>query len=55
MRTVAALTMIMAVVVAAIPVENLGTVQADYTSNLYGDLQQQYSSVNKAEAFWKDA
>ncbi len=47
MRTIAALTMIMAVVVAAIPVENLGTVQADYTNNLYGDLQSNYSNVTK--------
>lgn len=37
MRTIAALTMIMAVVVAAIPVENLGTVQAD-SSRALGDI-----------------
>ena len=47
MRTVAALTMIMAVVVAAIPVENLGTVQADYTSDLYGDLSTNYTNATK--------
>ena len=38
MRTVAALTMIMAIVVAAIPVENLGTVRADNSRAALGDI-----------------
>lgn len=44
MRTIAALTMIMAIVVAAIPVENLGTVQAD-NSRALGDISGDLSSA----------
>lgn len=44
MRTVAALTMIMAVVVAAIPVENLGSVRAD-DSRALGDISTELNSA----------
>lgn len=48
MRTVAALTMVMAIVVAAIPVENLGTVRAD-DSRALGDIS---GDLNTAPAHY---
>lgn len=60
MRTIAALTMIMAIVVAAIPVENLGMVQADNSralGDISGDLNNsqdtpaEYSKVKYEDSF----
>ena len=47
-RTVAALMMVMAVVVAAVPVENLGTVGATYVNgDVYEALKTEYGKVTK--------
>ena len=48
MRTIAALTMIMAIVVAAIPVENYGTMLASDGQTL-GDIT---SDLNSATAYY---
>ncbi len=46
-RTIASITMVMAVGVAAIPVENLGTVQATVESrNVYTEITNEYAKYN---------
>ncbi len=54
MRTVAALTMIMAIVVAAIPVENLGIVQAD-NSRALGDISDDLNNSQDTPAEYSKA